>query len=176
MQCNYPCYNADSSAMIGLKDNYPETVPRFRPIWDLLRELVSAERFFICEQVAAECEDREDELTEFIGAHPQMVLRSVEYQEHLAQFVLEPRGREMAERNRNRQKDPADPYVIVSALALDGRDPLQLAQKLNPAAQCLVLQQEKWQGGPLKIPRICHEYGIACVTWPELLQSEDHDA
>lgn len=174
MLLKYPCYNADSSAMIGLKDNYPQTVPRFRPIWDLVRALIGEGRFFVCPQVVAECEDKDDVIPDFVAAHPRIVYPSVEFQQHLVQFTSEPLGRQMAERNLNRVRDRADAYVVASALALDGREARNLSLKMVAAAHCFVLQQEKTKGGPLKIPNVCEAYGISCVTWPELLQREDH--
>lgn len=63
----------------------------------------------------------------------------------------------------------ADPFVIALAIELE-RDP---QKTLDPSVKKrVVVSEERLRGTRVRIPFVCKEYGIECITMIEMCRSE----
>ena len=166
----YPCYSVDASAMIWLKDEYPEDV--FASLWKFLGNLADEPRLFICEQAADECLD--EPLRGFFRAHPQMIVKFADMKDYFPVFQKECFEHGMQLADPNSTKHEADPFVVALALVLEQRDPADLCKRTSAEAICSVVSYEARSGHRVKIPHVCDFYDLPCVHWTELWRREGY--
>jgi hypothetical protein len=168
---DYPLYSVDASALIAFKAFRRDI---FGKMWRLAGDLADRGRLLICEEAAAECKD--DELLDFMREHPVMVV-AFDHIDHLKQLQAEAPRHSIELVRPDATRDEADPFVVALALMLDQRDPHDLQRKLDEAAACLVVTEEKPKGPGArwaKIPNACDFYALACIDWQELLRREGY--
>lgn len=149
-------YSIDSSALIhGWQRAYPPK--NFGPVWGRLSELTNAGRLRMSIEVLNELQKKEDEL--FAWCKEQAGL-CVEIDDQIQAAMVQIMGRYPKLVDTAKGKSGADPFVIA------------LAASHNPVLT--VVSEER--GGSEKKPRIpyvCQQHDIRCITLLQLIQEQD---
>lgn len=155
-QANYDYYSVDASVMIELKDSLPYDL--FQPAWDEIGRLVDTSQWKIFENVVDEIHD--ETIKQWLKKNNTAI---VNFNPEINKFM----NRLMAELQNNgimlidpmSLKNSADPFVVMLALYLEGRDLSNLRKKQNNKI-CCILTQEKLKTGKINIPSVCKYYDI----------------
>lgn len=162
-------YSMDTSALIGLPTHYPEDLAVFAPVWVTIRRLAVAGRLLVHEVVREECLNTE--LQELIGQHPQVVVHQRDVLEYHVALLRDAGARGIQLAQPSDTRDKADPCVIATGLAFDGRSTDGLDQRLNQPPGCCVVTLEGRRGAR-SIPRVCELYDLSYISMVELLRRE----
>lgn len=149
-----PLYSVDTSSLIdGIKRYYrPENFPK---LWGYVDELIEAGRFFVSDFVAEEVKVKDDDVAEWLVARPNgFVIESDADVLARSKEVLRTHPKLVkAMQNRTR----ADPFVIA------------LAQK---RAAVVVTGEGPGSANRPKIPDVCTDLGVECISLPEVVTRE----
>lgn len=150
-----PIYSADTSSLLSsLKSFYP--IANFPRLWQQVDDLIRDGRFLISEEVAVEAQKHDDGAAEWVKArHAAIVVPTDNDVAAAVRGILGPYPKLVKDmKNRNR----ADPFVIAVA-------------QLRGA---VVVTEENSRGSldRPKIPLVCSELGLECITFYELIQRE----
>jgi hypothetical protein len=162
-------YSVDTSALIGLKDDYPQSV--FPRIWDLVGSIAEQKRLWVCKQVEEECNDLE--LMEFFDSHAVPIPPLSYFERHLGalQKVLGNDGLLLTKPSAT--KTEADPFVVALGLLLDGRDPSDPMVQTRSGGAGVVVSLENPKSS-VKIPAACRRFKLPHFSFIELLQAEGY--
>jgi len=149
-------YSVDTSGLItGWRYDYPPDV--FPVVWDSLDELIKAGVVVASEEVYAELKAGNDDLYAWVRARKKMFLPLDAAIQNAVTSILAVHPTWIpADRSRNM----ADPFVIAVA----------------QVHGCAVVSAEKWSNSPkpenVRIPNVCHGFGIRHVTFLELMREQ----
>lgn len=154
-------YCIDTSALIDLKKWYSWVT--FPTLWGKIGNLIKQGRLIAPQQVLKEIEKKDDELLKWLKKHKKMFRALDQQQVDRAKDILN----KFPDLIDSEKEIPdADPFVI--AVALQEKDALYLFKH-----KCVVITQEKFsRGGKPKIPDVCKEYEIECISLVQLFREE----
>jgi hypothetical protein len=147
-------YSLDASGLLdGIKRFYPPDT--FPGIWIKMDGLAQGGRLKACEMVRAEIEKRDDAASEWLKAHPDVVLPLDEERQMIVRDLLR-RFPRLVDTRRGRSG--ADPFVIAVGVRF----------------QCPVITGEGRTGNmeSPRIPDVCDALGLETITFLELIQRE----
>jgi len=149
-------YSIDTSGLVNpWRFDYPPDV--FPVVWESLSELIEKEIVVATEEVYTEIKVGNDDLYDWVKARKKMFLPLDADIQREAGVVLAAHPLWVpADRSRNM----ADPFVVAVAKAYG----------------CTVVSGEMWSNSPyperVKIPNVCHGFGIRHITFLELMREE----
>lgn len=152
-------YVIDSSALIDLKELYPQAV--FPQIYANLAELIKAGRLISPEEVFKEIEKKDDEIFAWCKIYKGMMF--VPNNNEILGYVSEIMGVFPALVNQDMINPNADPFVIALARVINDGS----VDSSTP----IVVAHEK-RTSPVKIPAVCTNYGIRDMTLLEMFSAE----
>jgi hypothetical protein len=168
-------YSVDSSALIDLKDYYPEAL--FPGIWRIVDALASEGRLWVCSEARDECHD--DPLRAFLRRHASIVVGLATYEPVFAAIVQQQARLRVDVVQPSLLRTVADPFVVALALHLDGRGPDSIDHPGSTDMVCAVLSSEKSRaassdGRVRQIPDICAALQLGHVSLLQFLQREGY--
>lgn len=147
-------YSVDTSSLIdGIKVYYrPENFPR---LWGFVDELIVAGRFFISDFVADEVKTKDDDVHDWVAGRPDsFVIESDGDVLNRAKLILSTHPKLVKEmQNRTR----ADLFVIALAQQQDA---------------IVVTGERPGSANRPKIPDVCADLGVECLSLPNLVARE----
>ena len=161
----YDYYSVDASVMIRLKDMLPYDL--FRPAWDEIGRLVSANRWKIFDNVANEVHGAtvqkwlEDNNNAMVKFNPKI-------NDYMNRMMADLQENDIMIIDPNSLKNNADPFVIMLALYLEERDLNVLKRKGNKT--CCILTQEEPKMNKINIPAVCKHYDIPYMNLFDLMR------
>ncbi|MCP5410129.1 MAG: DUF4411 family protein [Chromatiaceae bacterium] len=148
-------YSIDTSALLhGWVRAYPPSI--FPALWDRLEELISNGQLIASKEVLNELKRKDDDLFEWCSNREEMF---VEIDDNIQVHMAHIMGKYQKLVDTSKGKSGADPFVIA------------LAMTHNPPFA--VVSEEK--GGSAKnpkIPYVCREEDILCITLLQLIQKQ----
>ena len=152
-------YVIDSSALIDLKELYPQNV--FPQIWTNLTELIKAGRLISPEEVFKEIEKKDDDLCAWCKIYKGMMF--VPNSNEILNYVSEVMTAFPDLVNHDTINPVADPFVIALARVInDG--------SVDSSTPIVVAHESR--RSPVKIPAICTSYGINNMRLLEMFSAE----
>ena len=139
----------DTSALLDLKVHYPSQV--FPDVWNDLAHLADREQLIAPQEVLAEIEKGDDEVTHWAREHNAMFLNLDEEQLAIVTEIMKKFPRLV---DPNKPTPDADPFVIA------------LAQ--SKIATVLAHENRADPNKKPKIPSVCDYYGIRCIRLKDL--------
>lgn len=145
-------YSVDTSALMeAWVRYYPPDV--FPTLWERIEELIEERRFVATDEVLHELEKKEDELHNWASQRAGMFVPLDEkLQKRAAQIINDYDSLT----NTDRTRGTADPFVI--ALAMEQGLTVVTAESSKPSKP--------------RIPDVCKDLGIPCITLVELFRKE----
>jgi len=156
-------YVIDTSSLIELK-KFPNDV--FPSLWKNMEALI-AEGFMIShKEVLKELSYQDDTLKKWAQKQKKFFKELDAYQIKIVKEIL----KKYPSLAKSESESPsADPFVIALAIELE-RDP---QKTLDPSVKKrVVVSEERLRGMRVRIPFVCKEYGIECITMIEMCRSE----
>lgn len=156
-------YVIDTSSLIELK-KFPDDV--FPSLWKNIEALI-AEGFMIShKEVLKELSYQDDALKKWAQKQKKFFKELDAYQIKIVKEIL----KKYPSLAKSESESPsADPFVIALAIELE-RDP---QKTLDPSIKKrVVVSEERLRGMRVRIPFVCKEYGIECITMIEMCRSE----
>lgn len=150
-------YSIDSSCLLhGWRRAYPPK--RFPGLWAKLDELIDNSRLLASVEVYSELEKKDDEVFAWAKERRAALFREIDddVQEAVVQIMA------------------TYPKLVDTGKGKSGGDPFVIAQAMAADPHLTVLTEEKGgsANGP-KIPFVCQQEGISCLTLLELIEAED---
>ncbi len=145
-------YVIDTSALIDLKNQYPETI--FPGIWERFNEMCDEKKIIAPREVLKEIKRGDDALTLWAESNEDLFLEPCENEIEILQEVLASYSEKAIEKNSTGPW--ADPLVISCAKHF--RLPI-IQQELNDAKQ-------------FKIPSIAYLHGVDCIKLIKFFEDE----
>jgi len=156
-------YVIDTSSLIELK-KFPIDV--FPSLWENIEALIAKGRMISHKEVFKELSYQDDALKKW-AQNQKMFFRDLDSNQ--LTIVREILRKYPSLANSDRETPSADPFVIALAIELT-RDP---QMTLTPSARKrMVVSEERLHGNRIRIPFVCKEYGIECITMIEMCRSE----
>ena len=150
---NRPLYMFDACSFTELRRTYPR--PHFEAVWKLIEKVCAEGRLLSVDEVFRELCAEDDEVTEWARAHSGIFLPLDEQVQLKAREILKTHPNLV---DLKKRKSGADPFLIAATI-------------LHKAV--LVTQENRSGGSPaVKIPDVCHAYGVPCIRILEVLKSE----
>lgn len=163
---SYACYSVDAGIMIRIKDMWP--IDLFQPAWDEIERLVSLNRWKIFESVADEMFG--DNLKKWIDEHSSAIVKfNPEINKYITKLMAELDINNMSLVDPMSLKNNADPFVVMLALYLEGRD-LNNLRVPSSNNRCCVLTREELKEKKVNIPSVCEHYHIPFMTLHDFMQ------
>jgi len=156
-------YVIDTSSLIELK-KFPDDV--FPSLWKNIEALI-AEGFMIShKEVLKELSYQDDTLKKWAQKQKKFFKELDAYQIKIVKEIL----KKYPSLAKSESESPsADPFVIALAIDLE-RDP---QKTLDPSVKKrVVVSEERLRGTRVRIPFVCKEYGIECITMIEMCRNE----
>lgn len=152
---NYDYYSVDAGVMIRLKDMMPYDL--FEQAWDEIKRLVDANRWKIFELVADEIHG--ETVEKWLAENNSAIVKfNPAINEYTNRLMEDLQNNKLMMIDPSSLKNNADPFVIVLALYLEGRDLKDLKKKGNKS--CCILTREEPKKNRIDIPKICDYYDI----------------
>lgn len=146
-------YSVDTSALMDAWIRYyPPDV--FHSLWDSLDQLVSSGRFLVIDEVCRELSKQDDDLHKWVKERPDMIVTLDEEIQLAATPIIN--DFPSLTNAKSVMGGSADPFVIA------------LAQQRD----LIVVMAEKSKPTKPRIPDVCREIGIVCITLVELFRRE----
>jgi len=164
-------YLCDTSAMVDLRQNYPEDL--FPNLWARIADLTHEFRFYLHEEVIQELETTDDESLPWIRQHPTIRLAITDGQQRRLRSILT----EVPRLATPTKKNDADPWLIAAALELDRRDDPN--RPLLSSEICVLSSEKPNRGIPITdpisrqpIPNVCAHYNIRHLCLVDMFTQE----
>jgi hypothetical protein len=156
-------YVIDTSSLIELK-KFPEDV--FPSLWKNIETLIASGFIISHREVLKELSYQDDSLKRWAQKQKKFFKELDAYQIKIVKEIL----RKYPSLAKSEGESPsADPFVIALAIELE-RDP---QKTLDPSfKKRVVVSEERLRGTRVRIPFVCREYGIECITMIEMCRSE----
>jgi hypothetical protein len=156
-------YVIDTSSLIELK-KFPDDV--FPSLWKNIEALI-AEGFMIShKEVLKELSFQDDSLKRWAQKQKKFFKELDAYQIKIVKEIL----RKYPSLAKSESESPsADPFIIALAIELE-RDPQKTLDR--SIKKRVVVSEERLRGMKVRIPLVCQEYGIECITMIEMCRSE----
>lgn len=152
----YNYYSVDASVMIDLKDFFPTDL--FQSVWDEISRLVTAGRWKLFETVAEELHDQQ--LIDWLKINQSAITKfNPQINIYLNRFMAESQTNNIMLVNPYNTKNNGDPFVVMLALYLEGRNPNNLLEKTNDIT-CCVITDETPKEHKINIPFVCDYYRL----------------
>lgn len=153
MATQTPRYAIDTCSLTTLRRVYPKDV--FPGVWAKISELADNGVLISVEDVYEELKVFDDDVLEWAKEHSNVFVPLDEEIQLTATDILETHTNLLDIKKR---KSSADPFLV--ALAINH--------------SCVVVTEERPSGGPdkSKIPDVCRDYGVSCITLLDMLRSE----
>ncbi|MHA2611536.1 MAG: DUF4411 family protein [bacterium JZ-2024 1] len=154
-------YCIDTSSLIEMKDKYPRDI--FRGVWQNIEKLCKDRRIISPIEVLKEIEQVDDELKKWARKMKKIFIKPNEEQSEKLKEILKsyPSLAKFEKEGPN-----ADPWIIALAIQKAVE-----AQKILFSDEYIVVTEES-KNKPNKIPSVCRNYGIECITLIELFRKE----
>lgn len=143
----------DSSALIKLKDEYPEDI--FHNLWANIKLQLESGLFVLSYLVFIELRNGFDNYSDFFHEYPSSIIEITDKIQQIAAEIINTHTSWIAP---NSTKNSADPFVIATA------------QNLN----AIVVTEESFNLNRLKIPKICDELNIPCINLLEYFRRSNY--
>ncbi|MGC1119729.1 MAG: DUF4411 family protein [Candidatus Methanofastidiosia archaeon] len=159
MTSNY--YIIDSSSLIELNKHNPIDV--YPSVWKKIKSLIKKKSLVAPKEVFNEIKEGDDQLANwvnqlkdfFIQPTPQQIVNIKEILRRYPSII------------KTDRKYDADPWIIALAVELS-RSPQETLFHIKR----IIITEEKLRGNKIRIPFICQEYGIDCITLLEMFRIE----
>lgn len=148
-------YSIDTCTLVDFGRNYKKDYFPF--IWETLDDLISREQLVASEFVLEEIRRLNDELAEWAKTRKALFKKTNIEQIAIVKEIMESHGGLV---DHNKEVNSADPFVI--ALAIEGNN--EQASELFPAGVFVVLTEESFRPGRIRIPNVCGYYGLECIN------------
>jgi hypothetical protein len=152
----YDYYSVDAGILIKMKDMLPHDL--FKQAWDEIGRLTLEGRWKIFEVVADEVQGEFIEKW-FIDNSLAVVRMNPLINDYTNKLMAELQKRNMTLVDPMSLKNNGDPFVIMLALYLEGRDLNDLCKKKTEKT-CCVLTREELKEKKVNIPSVCDAYGL----------------
>jgi hypothetical protein len=162
----YDYYSVDAGIMIRLKDMLPYDI--FKPAWDEIARLISIGQWKIFQNVASEVHG--DSVQQWLAQHNHAIVKfnsSINAYMNSLMAELQKNGMTIVEPMS--MKNNCDPFVVMLALYLEGRDLNDLRKKTSMKT-CCVLTREELKEKKMNIPAVCKYYGLPYLTLFEFMK------
>ena len=162
----YDYYSVDAGILMRMKDMLPHDL--FKPAWDEIGRLTLEGRWKIFEVVADEVHG--EFIQKWLTEHNQAIVTFNQLiNDYTNKLMAELQKRDMALVDPMSLKNNGDPFVIMLALYLEGRDLNNLCEK-KTGKTCCVLTREEPKDKKVNIPSVCDVYGIPHMTLFEFMK------
>jgi hypothetical protein len=171
MSADAPVYSVDASALIEMKNVYRFGIVGFRPMWHFIGHLGDEGRVRVVEQARNECHDRV--LDDWFALHPAMVMpMSEELNEYVIALNAELEAASLPMVDPESTENRADPFVVALALMIEERPRTNLRGQGQRCCHVISYEGDTMRRGLARIGRVCREYRLGCLRWPDMLQRE----
>jgi len=137
-------------SLINLRHYYEEI---FNSLWQSLDELVNNEKLFSVREVFNELSKQDDKVVDWSKKHKQIFLISNEEELKLVSEILI-KHKELIKKKSILSGEPdADPFLIAVAKNRNFK----------------LITEEKYTPNAHKIPNVCEEMGIKCITLKDFM-------
>lgn len=147
-------YSIDTSAILDghVRWYHPDSFPSF---WERVDELIAEERLLAAEEVMVELKKREDgPVYKWAKARDKMIVApELPIQENVARIL----GSHPRLVSRVKERSLADPWVIGVAMDCQGT---------------VITGEGRGRQNHPKIPDVCRDYGIPCISIAQLVREE----
>lgn len=159
-------YSVDSSIMIRVKDMGPYDI--FKPVWDEISRLVSADRWKIFENVVDEIYG--EIVPKWLAENNAAIVKfNPEINEYMNRLMADLQNNSIMIIDPMNLKNKADPFVIMLALYLEKRDLRDLKKKAGNET-CCILTNEESKKNKINIPYVCEYYDIPYMNFPGFMR------
>ena len=156
----YDYYSVDAGILMRMKDMLPHDL--FQQAWDEIGRLASDGRWKIFEVVADEVHG--DFVQKWLADYSLAVVTfNPTINAYTNKLMAELQKHEMTLVDHNSLKNNGDPFVIMLALYLEGRDLSNLHKKKSQKT-CCVLSREEPKQNKVNIPSVCDYFGVPHMT------------
>jgi hypothetical protein len=148
-----PRYTIDTCSLTALRRVYPEDV--FPGVWTKVSELADNGDLISVEDVYEELSVFDDVVLDWAKEHSYIFAPLDAEIQLKAAEILENHSNLL---DLKKRKSSADPFLVALAIV----------------RSCIVVTEEMPSGGPdkSKIPDVCRNYGVPCVTLLDMLRAE----
>lgn len=148
-----PRYAIDTCSLIALRRVYPKDV--FPGVWAKVSELAENGVLVSVEDVYEELRAFDDVVLEWSKEHSDIFVSLDEEIQLTATEILETHTNLL---DLKKGKSSADPFLIAFAIV----------------HSCIIVSEEKPSGGPerSRIPDVCRDYRVSCITLLDMLRAE----
>ncbi|MDD5189527.1 MAG: DUF4411 family protein [Dehalococcoidales bacterium] len=161
----YDYYSVDAGILMRMKDMLPHDV--FQPAWDEISRLALEGKWKIFDVVASEVHG--DFIQKWLADNSSAVVKfNPTINSYINKLMQELQKRNMTLVDPESLKNNGDPFVIMLALYLEGRDPDNLLVKNNKT--CCVLTREELKSNKVNIPSVCEIFHIPHMTLHEFMK------
>lgn len=149
-----PIYVIDTCSLTKMRHTYPEDV--FPKAWEKLNELVSSGTLISAEDVYEELCAFDDEIFQWAAKNNE-IFHPLDYDVQREAIKLLEKYPTLLDLKKN--KSSGDPFIIATAKLYN----------------CILVTEEKPSNSPsrVKIPDVCQEIGIECISLIEMFRRED---
>ena len=156
-------YIVDTSSFIELK-KFPSDI--FPSLWKNIEGLINKGFMISPKEVLKELSAKDDDLKKWAQKQKRLFR---ELDAHQITIVKEILKKYPALAKSDSEIPAADPFVIALAIVLT-KDP---QKTLDPSIKKrIVVSEERLHGSRVKIPFVCKQYNIDCITMIEMCRSE----
>jgi hypothetical protein len=156
-------YVIDTSSLIELKE-FPDDV--FPSLWKNIEDLIAKGFMISHKEVLKELSYQDDTLKKWAQKQKKFFKELDAYQIKIVKEIL----RKYPSLAKSDSESPsADPFVITLAIEFNRNPQKTLTSSIQ---QRVVVSEERLRGSRVRIPFVCKEYGIECITMIEMCRSE----
>ncbi len=152
-------YSVDAGIMIRLKDMLPHDL--FKPAWDEIARLVSADRWKIFENVLDDI--RGERAKKWFADNSSAVVKfNAAINDYMTALMADLQKNNMMIIDTASLRNNTDPFVVMLAMYLERRPLTDL--RMRGSKTCCVLAREEPRRNRINIPAVCKYYGIPYMT------------
>lgn len=153
-------YIIDSCSLIDLKKHNPMDI--YQSVWGRVEKLIKDGYLIAPKEVFHEIEKGDDELKDWAKKQNKLFVDLDDFQ---IKKVKEIQAAYPSWIDVDKETAIADPFIIALALEKDKQQTLEPTIKNR-----LVISEEKLDGNKIKVPFVCQNYNIECITIFELFR------
>jgi len=156
-------YVIDTSSLIELK-KFPDDV--FPSLWKNIEALIDKGFMISHKEVLKELSFQDDTLKKWAQKQKKFFKELDTYQIKIVKEILK---KYPSLAKSDSESPSADPFVIALAIEFNRNPQKTLTSSIQ---QRVVVSEERLRGSRVRIPFVCKEYGIECITMIEMCRSE----
>lgn len=150
----FPGYCIDTNALIDLwRRFYPPDI--FTSLWKKIENLISQGELIAPREVFSELEKQDDELFKWVKKHKKMF-----------------KDLDNEQMNLMREIERHFPNLIDARKETPDADPFVIALAISKGWTVITSEKSASPGGPPKIPDVCENYNVKCISLIEFFREQ----